>query len=142
MTVQLQADPVGVEPEFVQYEVVDQVATIWFNRPEVKNCVNWGLLTQFGAALERAERDPDVRVVLVRGRGHTFCAGADLNMLDADFLGTTNNSVEIAQVSPRTYDRAFNLQKPTVAVVEGCAFAGGSAPLNPCDSGMSADAAQ
>ena len=61
MSVQLQADPVGVEPEFVQYEVVDQVATIWFNRPEVKNCVNWGLLTQFGAALERAERDPDVR---------------------------------------------------------------------------------
>ena len=55
MTVQLQADPVHVEPEFVQYEVVDQVATIWFNRPEVKNCVNWGLLTQFGAALERAE---------------------------------------------------------------------------------------
>ena len=54
MSVQLQADPVGVEPEFVQYEVVDRVATIWFNRPEVKNCVNWGLLTQFGAALEHA----------------------------------------------------------------------------------------
>ena len=32
MSVQLQADPVEVEPEFVQYEVVDQVATIWFNR--------------------------------------------------------------------------------------------------------------
>ena len=64
MSVQLQAEPVGLGPEFVQYEVVDQVATIWLNRPEVKNCVNWGLLTQFGAALERAERDPDVRVVL------------------------------------------------------------------------------
>src|SRR6201997_4981954 len=125
MTVHLQADLVEVEPEFVQYEVVDHVATIWFNRPEVKNCVNWGLLTQFGEALDRAERDPDVRVVLVRGRGHTFCAGADLNMLDAQFLGTTNNSVEIAQVSARIWGRAFNLAKPTVAVVEGYAVAGG-----------------
>ena len=142
MSVQLQADPVGVEPEFVQYEVVDQVATIWFNRPEVKNCVNWGLLTQFGAALERAERDPDVRVVLVRGRGHTFCAGADLNMLDADFLGTTNNSVEIAQVSARTYDRAFNLQKPTVAVVEGYAVAGGFELMISCDFAVVADDAK
>src|ERR1700744_1195762 len=113
MSVQLQADPVGVEPEFVQYEGLDQVATIWFNRPEVKNCVNWGLLIQFGEALERAERDPDVRVVLVRGRGNTFCAGADLNMLDSQFLGTTNQSVKIAQISARTFDRAFNLSKPT-----------------------------
>src|SRR5437667_6042993 len=85
--------------EFVQYEVDDGVATIWLNRPEVKNCVNWALLTQLGAALDRAEDDDDVRVVLIRGRGHTFCAGADLNMLDAEFLGTTNNSVKIAQVS-------------------------------------------
>src|ERR1700756_3404580 len=125
MSVQLRPDPVEVEPEFVQYEVVDRVATIWLNRPEVKNCVNWDLLIGLGAALDRAEDDPDVRVVLIRGRGHTFCAGADLNMLDAKFLGTTNASVRIAQVSARTFDRAFNLQKPTVAVVEGHAVAGG-----------------
>jgi enoyl-CoA hydratase len=101
MSVDLQREPVRTGSEFVQYEVTDRVATIWLNRPEVKNCVNWALLQQFGEALEQAERDPDVRVVLVRGRGHTFCAGADLKMLDADFLGTTNNSVEIAQVSAR-----------------------------------------
>ena len=77
MSVQLQAEPVGVEPEFVQYEVADRVATIWLNRPEVKNCVNWGLLQQFGDALERAERDPrragradpGPRAHVLRGRG-------------------------------------------------------------------------
>src|SRR5436305_9039691 len=142
MTVQLQADPVHVEPEFVQYEVVDQVATIWFNRPEVKNCVNWGLLTQFGAALERAEDDDDARVVVIRGRGNTFCAGADLNMLDSEFLGTTNNSVKIAQVSARTFDRAFNLAKPTVAVVEGYAVAGGFELMISCDFAVVADDAK
>ncbi len=91
MSVDLQPEPVRTGPEFVQYEMADRVATIWLNRPEVKNCVNWSRLQQFGEALEQAERDPDVRVVLVRGRGHTFCAGADLKMLDADFLGTTTS---------------------------------------------------
>ena len=99
MTLEAQMNGATATEEFVQYEVADGVATIWLNRPQVMNCVNWGLLTQLGAALDRAEDDDAVRVVLIRGRGGTFCAGADLNMLDAEFLGTTNNSVKIAQVS-------------------------------------------
>ena len=142
MSVDLQPEPVRTEPDLVQYEVADRVATIWLNRPEVKNCVNWTLLQQFGEALEQAERDPDVRVVLIRGRGHTFCAGADLKMLDAEFLGTTNNSVKIAQVSARTFDRAFNLSKPTIAVVEGYAVAGGFELMISCDFCIAADDAR
>jgi enoyl-CoA hydratase/carnithine racemase len=123
----------AAEPEFIQYEVADSVATIWLNRPEVRNCVNWGLLTQLGAAVERAERDDEVRVVLFRGRGATFCAGADLNMLNSEFLATTTASIELAQVSARTYDRIFNLKKPTIAVVEGYAVAGGFELMISCD---------
>jgi enoyl-CoA hydratase/carnithine racemase len=123
----------AAEPEFIQYEVADSVATIWLNRPEVRNCVNWGLLTQLGAAVERAERDDEVRVVLFRGRGGTFCAGADLNMLNSEFLATTTASIELAQVSARTYDRIFNLKKPTIAVVEGYAVAGGFELMISCD---------
>src|SRR3954449_11778246 len=128
--------------EVIQYEVEGGVATIWFNRPEVKNCVNWDLLMGLGTYLERAEDDETVRVVLIRGRGHTFCAGADLNMLDSQFLGTTNNSVKIAQVSARTFDRAFNLAKPTVSVVEGHAVAGGFELLISTDFCIAADDAK
>jgi enoyl-CoA hydratase/carnithine racemase len=128
--------------EFVQYEVAGGVATLWLNRPEVKNCVNWELLTQLGAALDRAEEDDAVRVVVIRGRGRTFCAGADLNMLDSQFLGTTNASVKIAQVSARTYDHAFNLAKPTVSVVEGHAVAGGFELLISTDFCIAADDAR
>src|SRR3954451_19232036 len=130
------------DQDYVQYEVDDGVATLWLNRPEVKNCVNWGLLTQLGAALERADDDDAARVVLIRGRGHTFCAGADLNMLDSEFLGTSNNSVKIAQVSARTFDRAFNLAKPTIAVVEGYAVAGGFELMISCDFAIASDDAR
>jgi enoyl-CoA hydratase/carnithine racemase len=132
----------SAEPEFIQYEVADGVATIWLNRPEVRNCVNWGLLTQMGAAVERAERDEAVRVVLFRGRGGTFCAGADLNMLDSTFLQTTTASIELAQVSARTYDRIFNLKKPTIAVVEGYAVAGGFELMISCDFCIASSDAQ
>src|SRR5881409_2981020 len=142
MSLEAQMNGATATEEFVQYEVADGVCTIWLNRPEVKNCVNWALLTQLGQALDRAEADDAVRVVLIRGRGHTFCAGADLNMLDAEFLGTTNNSVRIAQVSARTFDRAFNLAKPTVAVVEGYAVAGGFELMISCDFAVVSDDAK
>ena len=130
------------QQEVIQYEVENGVATIWFNRPEVKNCVNWALLTGLGELLDRAENDDEVRVVLIRGRGNTFCAGADLNMLDSQFLGTSNQSVKIAQVSARTFDRAFNLSKPTIAVVEGFAVAGGFELMISCDFCIAEDDAR
>src|SRR6478609_2758248 len=119
--------------DVIQYEVEGGIATIWLNRPEVKNCVNWQLLMDLGAALDRAEEDDDARIVVIRGRGNTFCAGADLNMLDSEFLGTSTNSVKIARVSAKTFDRAFNLEKPTIAVVEGYAVAGGFELMISCD---------
>ena len=132
----------AVASDPIQYEYSDHVATIWLNRPEVRNCVNWELLTQLAERVEQVAEDPDVRVVLFRGRGNTFCAGADLNMLDSDFLGTTNASVKIAQVSARTFDRAFNLGKPTIAVVEGHAVAGGFELMISCDFAIAADDAK
>src|ERR1700746_8745 len=138
MTVQEQTTREGA----VEYEVSDGIATIWLNRPHVKNGFNWEQLTTFGAALERAEEDEEARVVVIRGRGHTFCAGADLNMLDSEFLKTSANSIKIAQVSARTFDRAFNLGKPTIAAVEGYAVAGGFELSISCDFLIIADEAE
>jgi enoyl-CoA hydratase/carnithine racemase len=128
MTILHSTDPPAdahVEPDYIQYEVEDGVATIWLNRPEVKNCVNWGLLSQMAERVEQAAADDAVRVVLFRGRGGTFCAGADLNMLQGEFLNTSRKSLELADLSSVTYDRIHNMAKPTIAVVEGHAVAGG-----------------
>jgi enoyl-CoA hydratase/carnithine racemase len=133
MSVQQEAGTQVGTDDVIQYEVDGGVATIWLNRPEVKNAVNWTLLTELGKALDRAEEDDAVRVVVIRGRGNTFCAGSDLNQLDSEFLGTTNASVRIARVSARTFDHAFNLEKPTIAVVEGYAVAGGFELMISCD---------
>ena len=54
-------------------------------------------------------------------------------MLSGEYLQTTTKSIELAQVSARTYDRIFNLRKPTIAVVEGYAVAGGFELMISCD---------
>jgi enoyl-CoA hydratase/carnithine racemase len=128
--------------ETVQYEKAGAVLTIWLNRPHVKNCINWETLTALAAAVDRAEKDEEVRVVLFRGRGNTFCAGADLNMLGGEFLGTSAHSLELAQLSAKTYDHIYNLRKPTIAVVEGYAVAGGFELLISCDFALAADDAK
>jgi enoyl-CoA hydratase len=122
--------------------VDNYVATIWLNRPHVKNCVNWDLLRQMRERIEEAAEDDGVRALVFRGRGHTFSAGADLNMLDSEFLATSANSIKIAQVSARTFDRAFNLAKPTIAAVEGYAVAGGFELSISCDFLIAADDAK
>ena len=63
-------------------------------------------------------------------------------MLNGEFLATTTKSIELAQVSARTYDRIFNLKKPTVAVVEGYAVAGGFELMISCDFCVAASDAQ
>ena len=125
MSVQEQTTPVAQSDDVLQYEVSDGIATIWLNRPHKRNCINWDLLMKLGEALNRAEEDDDARVVVIRGRGGTFCAGADLDMLDEEFLATTNQSIKIAKISAQTFGHAFNLEKPTIAAVEGYAVAGG-----------------
>ena len=115
----------SVDTEPIQYEVEGHIATIWLNRPHIRNAVNWELLNQMAVLVEEAATDPDVRVVLFRGRGGTFCAGADLNMLSSTHLGTSKTSLELANLSAKTYDRIHTMDKPTVAVIEGYAVAGG-----------------
>ncbi|WP_199256822.1 enoyl-CoA hydratase/isomerase family protein, partial [Alteribacillus sp. YIM 98480] len=62
--------------KFIEYEKENGVATLWLNRPEKRNCINWEMLNEMAEVIEKAENDDEVRALVVRGRGDTFCAGA------------------------------------------------------------------
>jgi enoyl-CoA hydratase/carnithine racemase len=122
------------EEEVIQYEVAaNGIATIWLNRPHKRNCVSPQLLDDLGKAVDRAEADDKVLAVVFRGRGNTFCSGADLDLLVGPVLHTSTSSIDLAQKSARTYDHIFNLKKPTIAAVEGYAVAGGFELMISCD---------
>jgi enoyl-CoA hydratase/carnithine racemase len=78
-----------VEKDVIQYEVADGIATVWLNRPHKRNCVSPQLLDELAKAVDRAEMDEKALAVVFRGRGNTFCSGADLDLLVGPVLHTS-----------------------------------------------------
>ena len=127
-----------LEVDVIQYEVSDHVAYIWLNRPHKRNCVSAQLMKELGEAIDRAEADPDVRVMVLRGRGNTFCSGYDLDELQAEYL-SRSAAIEVAYDSAHFCDKIFNARKPSVAVLEGYTTAGGFEIMVNCDFAIASD---
>ena len=98
----------------------DGIAIITINRPEQRNCLNREVREGLFAALERFENDPACRIAILTGAGEkAFCAGGDLKeMVD------TGMTVPPPDFLPFVHDNV-RLTKPTIAAVNGFAFAGG-----------------
>jgi methylglutaconyl-CoA hydratase len=114
------------------------VATVTLNRPAIHNAFDDRLIAELTAALRRLEVDPAVRVVLLTGNGQSFSAGGDLNWMrrmagysDAENLADAMALAELL--------RSLNeLAKPTVAQVNGAAYAGGLGLVCCCDIAVAA----
>jgi enoyl-CoA hydratase/carnithine racemase len=133
--------PLAVETEPIQYEVDGHVARIWLNRPHKRNSVSQQLLQELDEARIRAENDPQVRVMVIRGREGTFCSGFDLDELQGDFVGNPK-AYEIAQWSARVCDAFFRSPKPSVSVHEGYTTAGGFEIMINCDFSIASEDAK
>ena len=109
------------------------VLTLTLNRPDKRNALSAALVEALHRALESAELDSDVRVVLVTGAGKDFCAGADLEELlaSADAPPDANEASALRLGSLFTRMRA--LPKPVVAIVRGRVLAGGAGLMTACD---------
>src|SRR3546814_11933365 len=70
--------------EVVRLEVHGHVALVRINRPQARNAVNAAVAAGIGEALERAETEDGIRVVVLNGTGDAFCAGADPKALSSE----------------------------------------------------------
>jgi enoyl-CoA hydratase len=115
----------------------DGIAIITLNRPEARNALGKDIRSGLFAAWERFERDPALRVAILTGSGEkAFCAGGDLKEMTELKL----------QVPPRDMFPVpgdnIELTKPTIAAVNGFAFAGGWMIAQACDLCVASTRAQ
>lgn len=116
--------------------------SLTLNRPAKRNAINEEMLDLLHAALERADLDAEVRVVVLRGAGQDFCAGADLDELLASAERTLGENEASALRLGGVFTRIRELPKPVLAVVQGRALAGGAGLVTACDLVLAASGAQ
>lgn len=125
--------------EFLKMDVQDGIATITLNRPEVFNAFNDGMSYELQDALKKAERDEQVRTVVLTGEGKAFCSGQDLKAS----AGVENRS--FSDSLHKRYNpiiRAMrNMPKPIIGRINGVAAGAGCSLALACDVIVAAEEA-
>jgi methylglutaconyl-CoA hydratase len=109
------------------------VATVTLNRPEVHNAYDAALVEALHEAFRRLAADDAVRVVVVRGAGRHFQAGADLRWLEAVRRGDEAANREVSRRTAAAMRGLAEMAKPTLALVHGACIGGGTGLVASCD---------
>jgi methylglutaconyl-CoA hydratase len=118
--------------------------SITINRPDHRNSLSRELISDLTLAFRRAGEDPAVRSVALSGAGKTFCAGMDLAELQAT-IGDKDLSEAVWEDAMRLatlFDLIYSLPKPTLAIVNGAAVAGGAGLVTVCDLAIASPGAR
>lgn len=117
------------------------IARITLNRPEVRNAFDDLLIEELTDTLERTERDPRLRLVILSANGSAFSAGADLNWMRRTADYSWEENFADAKRLGRLMQTLDQLALPTLARVQGAALGGGVGLIAACDIAVAADTA-
>jgi enoyl-CoA hydratase/carnithine racemase len=124
------------------YEKKDGVARITLNRPEAMNAINRTMFLEIGSALDDAEQDSAVRVVVMKGAGRAFCAGVDLKFATEE-LKTLQDQQDLFRLGNQmALEKMEGLSKPVIAQVHGHCLAGGFEMMMAADLVVAAEDAK
>lgn len=121
--------------------VASHVATVTLDRPEVRNAFNDELIAELAAAVRNLGERDDVRCIVLAANGPAFCAGADLNWMKRMAGYSRHENLADAGRLAEMLHRLYACPKPTIAKVQGDAYAGGMGLVAACDMAVAADTA-
>jgi 2-(1,2-epoxy-1,2-dihydrophenyl)acetyl-CoA isomerase len=134
--------------EAILYDIADGVATITLNKPERLNAFDDQMLSEWAQAVHQADRDGDVRVVIITGAGRGFCSGMNV-AAEAGGRGVLRTELTIAQRrqslrnSVHPIPRALiQLEKPYIAAINGAAAGAGMDMASMADIRFAASSAR
>jgi methylglutaconyl-CoA hydratase len=109
------------------------VGRVILNRPEVGNAYDGDLIQGLLAAVAELAADQTLRVLVVSGNGRHFQAGADLKWIEMVRIQSPDENLRVSRATARAVDGLNRLRVPTVALVQGGCFGGGTGIVAACD---------
>ena len=132
--------------ETIDYDVREQILTITLNRPDKMNAVTPQMREELIEAFRRGDADPEVRVVVVTGRGKAYCAGADVSggskTFDPQARGWADTAEDFRDGGGQITLQIFSSTKPVIGAINGVAAGLGATMLLPMDILMASDTAR
>jgi len=117
----------------VLYEVKERVGYITLNRPDKRNALSYQLVSEIKLAFMNAENDNDCKVIVIKGSGEAFCAGADLAYLQQLQTNTFDDNLADSRHLMELFQFIYHSNKVVISEVNGPALAGGCGLASICD---------
>lgn len=125
------------------YEIDGNVAIVTLNRPDKRNALSSELKDKLVELLKKAEADDEVAVIVLRGNGKSFCAGADIspNPKKKEYKGDALKTHAHHEKTLQFHMTPWELKKPVIASIQGHAMGAGCEFAMMCDISIAADTA-
>jgi methylglutaconyl-CoA hydratase len=128
--------------KYVEYTVLDRIASITMNRPEKRNALSHELVTGLREAFLMAEQDDKVKVIILKGNGEAFSSGADLEYLQQMQQFSYEQNFSDSNHLKELFLQIYSLKKVVIAQIQGHAIAGGCGLAMVCDFSFAAPEAK
>ena len=119
--------------KLVDYKVQERIGVIILNRPEKRNALSYKLVAEIKEALDKAEKDELVKVIILKANGEAFCAGADLTYLQQLQKFSYEENLQDSNHLKELFLKIYTHSKIVIAQVQGHALAGGCGLATVCD---------
>ncbi len=114
-----------------EYSLSDGIGLVLLNRPNKLNSIDAVMVRELGELIAKVRTDRDVRVLLFTGNGRAFCAGADIANLQN--VGTAPEFMRFIETVQTTFNALDDLDRPSIAAINGLALGGGCELALSCD---------
>ncbi len=127
---------------FIQFNIKEQIAEIILNRPEQYNTLTPELIAELSILCESISQRTDIQIVLLKGAGKHFCAGADLNSMRTLATRPFNENKADALKLAHCFHKLSTLPQPLIGVVQGAVYGGGLGLVACCDVVLASEYAE
>lgn len=119
--------------ETIKFNIIENIGEIVLNRPEKRNALNNVLIRELTEVFQYCNKNSEIKAIILTGAGSAFCSGADLEYLDKISKYSLEENKEDSNKLLRLFSTIYEIKKPTIAMVNGPALAGGCGLATVCD---------